>query len=583
MKLTSFRISNYRSIYGDYKIDTGGLVTIVGGNNSGKTNLLKALKTFFCAKNNPDAYDKLRDIPYLSDVAQTSMAASFIFEEMDIELVELYKEIFSKLDHKSSRGGQTHPFSFDANGKAILPSDITLYLTFSKDTGNPSYTFFKGVKRAVVSNQFTNLERKMVDLLLSKFECIYVPSSKSVEELIDSLVIPFLKKKASDVIKPHLEQLLVELSGAASEINKKLSSNGMNDMVVEFGIPDDNVEKLLTKFDFKINDNYQTSINDKGMGIQCLSLFSSFEWISKEKLFEGIRCIWLIEEPESFLNPGLYTNCNTILSDLSEKSNVIITTHALSFISNDPDLIVGTSKEMDTKVTGKGKRATKEKRAKTVIGKFKRHQDATKDIRNSLGIKFSDYFAFNSYNVLVEGMYDAKYINWYLGQSDKSKWPLLRSAKIIDFGGCGFLAGFLNSNYQFIYNEVAFVSIFDGDEAGIKSRRSVSNRLGNVQGVKFVSGESWISIPNGFAIEGILHDTWIEDAHNQSSSWIPDFGKDISGKIQPFSVNDDRKKQFFEFATAHAKTPDSWDEKWIMLMDSIEIALEKNAQRLDLI
>lgn len=580
MKLSSFRISNYRSIYGDYKIDTGGLVTIVGSNNSGKTNVLKAIKTFFCAKNTPEAYDNLRDLPYLGDVAQTSMTASFILEDMDGELSDLYKDIFSKLEHKSSRGGQTHPFTFDANGDAILPNDVVLYLTFSKDTGNPSYSFFKGVKRSVDNNQFTNLERKMVDLLLSKFECIYVPSSKSVEELIDSLVIPFLKKKASDVIKPHLEQLSTELSGAASEINKKLSSNGMNDMVVEFGIPDDNVEKLLTRFDFKINDNYQTSINDKGMGIQCLSLFSSFEWISKEKEVEGVRCIWLIEEPESFLNPGLYINCNRILSDLSERSNVIITTHALSFISKNPDLIVGTSKEIDTKQTGKGRKATNEKRSKTIISKFKRHQDATQDIRTSLGIRFSDYFAFNTYNVLVEGMYDAKYITWYLEQSDKSKWPLLRSAKIIDFGGCGFLAGFLGSNYQFIYNEVAFVSIFDGDEAGVKSRRAVSNRFGNTPGVKFISGENWISIPNGYAIEGILDDSWIEDAYNKVPSWIPDFGKDISGGVQPFSVNDDKKKQFFEFATTHVKTPSSWDGKWNILMNSIEQALEKNARRL---
>lgn len=578
--MSSFRVSNYRSIYGDYKIDTNGLITIVGANNSGKTNLLKAVKTFFYAKNNPLIYDKSKDVPYLGDVAQTSMSASFSLDEEDTDIIELYRDLFSKLDHKSTRGGQAHSFNIDQNGDAILPSEIVLYLTFTKETGNPSYSLFKGVKRSVDSNQFTNLERKMVDLILNRFECIYVPSSKSVDELIDSLVIPFLKKKASEVIRPHIDSLSEELSSAALEINNKLSSNGMSDMVVEFGIPDNDLEKLLTRFDFKINDNYQTSINDKGMGIQCLSLFSSFEWISKEKAAYGTNCIWLIEEPESFLNPGLYDNCNKVINELSKESNVLITTHALSFINKNPELIVGTVKEISNKTTGKGRKAVVEKISKTVVTRFKRHQDATKDIRSSLGVKFSDYFAFNKYNVLVEGVYDARYIKWFLENSDRQKWPLLRNAKIIDFGGCSFLGGFLANNYQFIYNEVVFVSIFDGDEAGVKSRKAASNRINNIPGMKFITGENWLSINTGYAIEGILHDSWIEDAHNHSPSWIPDFGKDISGNVQPFNVNDDKKKQFFDFATQHEKSPIGWDSKWELLMDSIERALEKNAQRL---
>lgn len=589
MKLIGFKISNYRSIYGDYRIDCNGLITIVGPNNSGKTNILRAIKTFFTAKYNDDNYSIARDIPYLSTISQTSMSATFSISEDDGDIYVLHKDLFEMLDHSASRGNQTVSFT-SVDGKYLTPKEITLYLTFSKDNGNPSYNVYKGLKRTVDSNSFTSIERKFVDLLLSKFECIYVPSSKSVDELIEYLVIPFLKKKTSEVISPLIDKITTELSSASKDINEKLAKNGMGNITIDFAIPDENPEKLLTRFDFKINDTYKTSISEKGMGIQCLSVFSSFEWISNEKYRSGLNCIWLIEEPESFLHPALYDNCNKILEDLSASNNVFITTHALSFVNKDPAKIIGVSKEIEEIQTRKrGKANGIEHIAKSIINnKFKHHQDATKEIRNSLGVKFSDYFGFGLYNLLVEGPYDREYLKWVLEETKNSEkfssqWPYLRSAKIIDFGGCSFLGGFLNSNYQFIYNEVIFVSLFDGDAAGMKSRRDVSNRLSSISGLSFSSNINWVSIPGGNAIEGLFPDTWIAEAYNQYPSWIPDYGVDASNTLQPFTVDKDKKRQFFNYMTKHEKSDEKWLDKFIPVLNSIENGLVENAKRLNVL
>lgn len=588
MKMIGFKVANYRSIYGDAKIDCDGQITIVGPNNSGKTNILKAIKTFFTAKNDETSYCTDRDIPNLS-TSQTSMSATFSISEEDGDIYTIHKNIFQMLDHSSSRGNQGISFK-SVDGKYETPKDITIYLTFSKSNGNPSYSVYKGLKRTVDSNIFTSNERKLVELLLSRFECIYIPSSKSVNELIEFLVVPFLKKKVSEVISPLIDKITSELSNASKDINNKIARNGIPNIKIDFSIPDGDPEKLLTRFDFNINDTHETPISEKGMGIQCLSVFSSFEWISNKKSQSGINCIWLIEEPESFLHPGLYNNCKKIFDELSELNNVFITTHALSFINKDPSRIIGVSKEIVPLNISpkKGKRKPPLNISKTVINnKIKKHQEVTKSIRDSLGVKFSDYFGFDLYNILVEGLYDSKYISWILDETKdndgfSSRWPYIRNSKIIDFGGCGLLAAFLSMNYQFIHDEVVFVSLFDGDEAGKKSRRDVSNKISSIPRLSFSAGIDWVSIHGNNAIEGLFPDAWIEEVYSQNPSWIPDFGVDSLGKIEPFSVNKEKKRQFFNFMINHEKTDNNWIDKFIPVLDKIESGLEENAKRLNI-
>lgn len=46
MEIVSFKVSQYRSISGEISSDNFNGLTIVGQNNSGKTNLLKAMRVF---------------------------------------------------------------------------------------------------------------------------------------------------------------------------------------------------------------------------------------------------------------------------------------------------------------------------------------------------------------------------------------------------------------------------------------------------------------------------------------------------------------------------------------------------------
>lgn len=85
----------------------------------------------------------------------------------------------------------------------------------------------------------------------------------------------------------------------------------------------------------------------------------------------------------------------------------------------------------------------------------------------------------------------------------KNRWPFLRSAKVDEFGGVSQLGGFLKGCYEFISKDVPVISVFDGDEAGVKERTRLQSYFGKKQ-IRFESNKDYISVRSGFAIEGLF-------------------------------------------------------------------------------
>ncbi|MCO7255256.1 AAA family ATPase [Dickeya oryzae] len=546
MYLKSFRINHYRSINAEVRLDTLKGLSIVGANNCGKTNILKAIKTFFSAKDDDEAYSYKKDIPFGSKTGQSSFVATFEFDEND-PLKEPFNEIFEMVEITSQ----------DLN-------EVNLYLTFSSK-GNPSYGFFKGVKRkeGVKSNAYTYVERKLVEKLLSSFECVYVPSAKSVEQLYSALVIPYLRKVASEKLNNSLEILKGGLKEISESVDNELNSCGVHGYTTEFKVPDNQLEKIISGFEFTITDTEETDIFNKGMGIQCTALFSTFSWISKKKKEEQKELIWLIEEPESFLHPELTRSCNQILENLKENAYIVVTTHSLSFVHQDTRKVIGVEKND----------------GKTNTIKYKTYPEATKKIRDSLGVRFSDFFNLDRYNIFVEGPTDKDYFLWFLEISSNhdelgKMWPKLRRAKFEDFGGVKFLTGFLRANYQFLNKETICISVFDGDKEGNDERQNIQSYIRNKLQLSFEPNRDFVSIRSGFSIEGLFCDDWIIDLYKQSPSWFDNYSVDANGTIEPFKVADTKKRQFLNhMCTKERDNQYSWAKNWIAVCNALEAAI----------
>ncbi len=604
MEIISFKVSQYRSISGEITTDGLNGLTIVGKNNSGKTNLLHAIRVFFEGKFNNDIYDYISDIPDGIKSGQTSFAVKFAFSELELNdvsentseqddddddvLITNDTEDGPREDESLVTGEQTGVYGVNqsSRGRRVLSlrerylqlfnmiedsrlpspqSDVTVHLTIT-NKNNFYYSVFKGYKRKsdITSSQYTSKERVFIEKLLSQFNCIYIPSSKSINDIYTSLLEPYIRKEVSTAIAPSIELIHNKLAEISSEITQELERSGVTDCQLFIKPPKD-IDSLFGNFSLRMKDSVENTLSSKGTGIQCLSLFSSFKSISKKEYDNGKNTIWMIEEPESFLHPSLSMACSKILESLQNSAYVVTTTHSLAFVSNDVSKIIELYKENGTT---KDKKHTK---------KF----DAVTSIRENLGVKFSDFFNISGPALFVEGATDKSYISQILKLTSnfdeyKERWPYLRMAQIDEFGGVSALGGFLKGCYKYLSNQTQVVVIFDGDEAGIRERRSLQGYFGN-QGIRFESNRDYVSIRNGYAIEGLFPDLFLVSLMQEHPNWFVGNGLsvDASGIVESFSLQDLKKTNAMTYFLDKCKiTPiNEWIGRWQIAFDAIESAL----------
>lgn len=512
MKLTEIRVRNFRSVEVEQRLPIPGRMTLVGPNNSGKTNLLRAIQVLFTGYSNSYGYTREADLTFGAGRARTSITATF---DGDPE-VEL--EIYGGIDELHSLQGTVR------SGTQL---SLTLYFT---DTNTPVYSFFPNVKRPKAGGQAAQYSRThiaLVNRLLGRFSLHYVPSAKSVDQIYDELLTPFLRRKVSSVIEPHLSEIESSLADAASALNNELASAQLTGFVASFSLPSQSIEALVSGFDFLIADPDKTPIQEKGMGIQTTALLAAFRWITKQEMDEGREVLWLLEEPESYLHPYLASNCNAILENLANDATVVKTTHSMAFVPQDPKYVCGT-------LLGSKNR--------TEIVGYNTFVEAVSAIRSALGIKFSDFYNLAQYNVFVEGQSDRELFQWVLQKLPEQDHalPYLRQAKFEDFGGVKHLSGFLRATYQFVRLEHACVAVFDGDDAGEKERRDLQQYFGQKQ-IPFQPNSHFVSVRSKFAIEGLFPDEWIKNIHAEHPTWFDSYSVDAAGQLEPFKVKDDRK------------------------------------------
>lgn len=555
MRISSARIRGYRTLKDEIDLDLAGGLTLVGPNNAGKTNALKAIRLFFTGYENTLGYSRDVDLSK-GQKAQTNIALTFKGDESsDSEFYDSVKKLRELLGLPEASSGE-----------------VTIYLTFSNNS-NPVYRVFPNSKRpktGTLNAQYSRYERAFIDSVLDRFKVHYIPSDKGIPQLYSDLVLPFLVKKAFGVVHPHLKQVSEALAEASEKLNKTLSEAGLKDVSCSFNFP--STPDFLSKdIHFDISDPGQTSIFSKGMGIQSTALMAAFEWITQQEIEAGKSVVWLLEEPESYLHPELVNHSNSIISKLREQSQVIITTHALGFVPQNPKALLGVEREDGW----------------TQIKRYKTYREASQRIRQSLGVQFSDFYNLATYNIFVEGETDREMIQEIIdllkGNEDVEGMPYITSNEvgILDWGGVKSLEGFMRATYEFIRAERPCMVMLDGDEAGDKTRRDLQQFFGNKE-IGFEANVNFVSVRRGFAMEGLFPDAWIIEMNAEHPNWFKDFSVDASGQLQPFTLKDDNKRSANQFLLSKARSAGSheWAEKWLDVLRVLNSGLGQQSKRI---
>lgn len=557
MQIKGIRVKNFRTVGAQEQyLDLAQTMTIIGPNNSGKTNLLQSLQMFFTGYDNVHKYSVIDDSPR-GKGARTSIVGYFDGDSKGKDA-----DFYADLDRL-----------FSMYGLARQNDSVALYLTFSP-SGTPVYNFFPNQKRpndGTAQSNISRLQKQLVVELLGQFHCHFIPSEKSMRELVDDVLTPFVQGVVVSVLEPLLNKIQSELDDVATNITTALAGSGISDLSASFGFQGGSIENMLSGFDFYLSDPYKTPLARKGQGTQSLAFMAALHWVSERELESGKQPIWLIEEPESFLHPQLSHSATKLLEKLGTSANVIMTSHSMAFVPHDPRRVVGT--EIDSE-------------GSSVLLSFSSHEKATAVLRKGLGLRFADYFSLGTSTVLTEGQSDSMYLRWFLELSkewEHGEWPHLRAATISDRGGASHLAGFVRANYEILRKEQPTVSLFDGDDAGVKAVSDLSAYFNNV-GVPFNSNREYVYVRSGYAIEGLFPDSWVYDHYLSNPGHFIDLQEDAGGELMKFRLKDNSKTPFGNALKMRAETDTGieWAARWTTVCKVLNEALRIQEQAINI-
>lgn len=560
MKIHTIRIRNFRTVKDETLLEIDGYLTVVGPNNSGKTNILKAIQTFFTGYENEVGYSKERDFSKSSDKkGKTTITMVFQKEEgnaFDDSIFQEHLEIYEYLETN-----------------IINPNEITVYLTFNEST--PNYQLHYNVKKKKDKQAHYSLKLKSImGKLLDHFSIHYIPSEKSVKDIFGTLITPLVSIQLGKKMLANKAVFDSVFNDTSTSISSSLKDCGLENFEFSIRPPKNEYSQMIKGFEFILNDAIETNVFEKGMGIQTASLLACFLWVTEQEINEGKNVIWLLEEPESFLHPSLSETHKKLIYKLRTLCTVINSTHSLQFVPQDPTKILGTLINGDA----------------TEVKKFRTYADATKALRDTLGIEFSHFFNLGLSNVMVEGQTDREYFHKVLGSlpdhynGEPINLPLLCSGetKFLDFGGAGHLEGFLRTTHEFISKERPTVSVFDGDVAGLKSVNALQGYFGS-QSILFRSNFEYVILKKDFEIEYYFPDEWLREIYQDHSGWFDSFTCDVEQNILSMSVKDGRKSNFQNevFRRIDASDDNEWLAKWLPILNTIEKSLSSQSEALN--
>lgn len=432
MKLVSFTINNYRSITSANKIAVSDITILVGKNNEGKSNLLRAINLSMTAlRLYQDPFGILRkrilydwncDYPVSLQKSNRKKKESEFTLEFELTSEEVL-EFKNRYNHQ-------------------LNGYLPIRISFGQDN-RPKLKVVKNGKGSKVLNQKS---RYICRYIAQNIEFNYIPAVRTEDDALREIRRQVMReltslendKRYKDAVQTisSLQEPIIE--GLEEVVKATLSNFLPNISDVSISFENRITMERYRDVSIRINDGQDTDIQNKGDGVKSLVTLALLNNIH---INDSGMSVVAIEEPEAHLHPEAINRLRDTIYSLSGKSQVIISTHNPLFVNREQ---VGKNIIVENGVA---------KQANNI-----------REIRNVLGVKVSDNLYDAEVMLLVEGETDAISLKAIL--SDKSK--KLKTAisthrlSIMPMGGTGGLSYYLTMTSQLIGQAVVFI---DSDEA----------------------------------------------------------------------------------------------------------------------
>jgi len=349
-----------------------------------------------------------------------------------------------------------------------LNGRIAIELKFGKND-EPSVV----VKKQGPSQQALTKKSEDISQFVAEYVYFnYIPAIRTEEDMmnvVSGMLSSALRdlennKEYSDALEKIAEIQQPVLNSIAKSITYPLQQFLPDIRSVKIDISDGRRRtSLRTSFDVWIDDGVETLIEHKGDGVKSLCALA----VLKDKPVSAGASILAIEEPESHLNPDAIRKIRNILEEVSENTQVIISTHS--------PVLVQRRNVSDNIIVDSGSA----KKAKRV-----------RDIRDVIGVRANDNLLNANFCLVVEGEHDVVAVKKLLEHhSPKIKSAMANDTFTVVPAGSASKVEFTVQSYQ---NMICETYVFlDDDHEGQQAieqaqargtirpdRYNMANRLG---------------------------------------------------------------------------------------------------------
>ncbi len=443
MQLVSFSVTNYRSITAAYKLPVRQSTVLIGPNNEGKSNVLRALVTALevlqtlsgrrilggrlrsFRVDSRETYHWPHDFPISLQAKKPDGESVF---ELGFRLTPAEVEAFHA--------------EVGSNLNGTLPIELTLG---QREPG------FKVIKKGPGGPALSKKAEKIANFVARRININYIPAvrtAEAAEEVVSRMVERELAAIEED---PAYQAALAQVAKLQQPLLDRLS-DGIRDTLREFlpnvnqvrvAIPSEARSRALRRAcEIIVDDGTPTHLARKGDGVQSLAALSLLRQRSGSPS-QGRQLILAIEEPESHLHPNAIHQLKTVLTEIARTNQVIMTTHCPLFVDRvaiKSNIVVHRNKATPAK--------------------------NVQEIRKILGVRASDNLQHAELILLVEGEEDRAAMRALLGHHSKTLATALAQGAL----GIESLQGGSNLSYKLSQTREALCAshcFLDHDSAGL--------------------------------------------------------------------------------------------------------------------
>ncbi|GAB49198.1 hypothetical protein MOPEL_098_00650 [Mobilicoccus pelagius NBRC 104925] len=445
MKITNFKVSKYRSITTSKTLDLQGMSVLVGPNNEGKSNILRALVV---------GLESIQQAGTQTKAARRAPLGSFMYRSDDFERYRWERDYPLALQDKEPNSSSTFEFEFELNerDKEDLKESTghslneTLKIRVLLKRGGAAE--IKVVKRGPANAAINANVAKICDLIQRRVRVEYVSGDRTSEETLRLIRREAVGALAEVSASQEYRDLLNRLKGLSEQALAPLQGR-LNDEMQDLVPGVQNVEISVSRFteqvhrrdfDVSIDDGSNTLLSMKGDGIQSLTVIALIRALAKRS--EDVTYIMAIEEPEARLHPQAVRRLHLKLQEFAEEDQVIITTHSPVLVNRED---ISANILVSRNTAGPAR--------------------SLESIRTSLGVELPDNLLSSDLVVLTEGSFDSEVLSTVLSRASQSIGRALSAGRLsfADSGGCS------NIHYQARLQRDALCRIhvvLDSDKAG---------------------------------------------------------------------------------------------------------------------